>query len=228
MLRGGGQDLCEGRNHGWSSFLWIGSPVYSGIARRLHCRIWPLTVRKQPACPGSRSWLLRGATFPARPVSRTCSGSPTCTSASRGQGAPFRMEFRFARRRTVVTSNGVEIRTQAARCVPAADVVVIPAIHYPGFKPFVRFLDQQEETYCLAALTVDGGRLDRSQLYRHVPAGAIGASRRSDGHDDMVAEPAVPLALSEGRPAVPVGADRVRTASSAPAQRRPICCRRSG
>ena len=32
-------------------------------------------------------------------------------------------------------------------CSRVSDVVLIPAIHYPGFKPFVRFLDRQAETY---------------------------------------------------------------------------------
>jgi transcriptional regulator GlxA family with amidase domain len=46
----------------------------------------------------------------------------------------------------VVTSNGIEIQTRPLDAFPAADIVLIPAIHYPGFKPFVRFLNQQAET----------------------------------------------------------------------------------
>ena len=46
----------------------------------------------------------------------------------------------------VATSNGVRIETQPYGR-RRFDVITIPAIHYPGFKPFVRFLDQQRKTY---------------------------------------------------------------------------------
>jgi transcriptional regulator GlxA family with amidase domain len=41
----------------------------------------------------------------------------------------------------------VQIETQRYGWRPRFDVIAIPAIHYPGFKPFVRFLDQQKKTY---------------------------------------------------------------------------------
>ena len=46
----------------------------------------------------------------------------------------------------VATSNGVRIETQPYGR-RRFDVITIPAIHYPGFKPFVRFLDRQRKTY---------------------------------------------------------------------------------
>ena len=47
----------------------------------------------------------------------------------------------------VAASNGMHIETQPYGCRPRFEAVVIPAIHYPGFKPFCRFLDQQGATY---------------------------------------------------------------------------------
>jgi transcriptional regulator GlxA family with amidase domain len=47
----------------------------------------------------------------------------------------------------VAASNGMQIETQPYGCRPRFEGLVIPAIHYPGFKPFSRFLDQQEATY---------------------------------------------------------------------------------
>lgn len=66
------------------------------------------------------------------------------------QGAgcrPFEWSFVSPDGGPVATSSGVQIETQPYGCRPRFDVVTIPAIHYPGFKPFVRFLDQQTETY---------------------------------------------------------------------------------
>ena len=47
----------------------------------------------------------------------------------------------------VATINGVRIETLPYGSRRRFDVIMIPAIHYPGFKPFVRFLDQQTKTY---------------------------------------------------------------------------------
>jgi transcriptional regulator GlxA family with amidase domain len=59
---------------------------------------------------------------------------------------PFDWSFVTADGGPVATSNGVHIET-----LPFGqrrfDVIAIPAIHYPGFKPFVRFLDEQKKTY---------------------------------------------------------------------------------
>lgn len=64
-----------------------------------------------------------------------------------GSSAPaFEWYFVSPGGRPVLTSNGVEIATRPLDAFPAADVILIPAIHYPGFKPFVRFLGQQAET----------------------------------------------------------------------------------
>jgi len=65
------------------------------------------------------------------------------------QGAgsrPFDCAFVSSDGGPVATSNGVRIETQAYGR-RRFDVITIPAIHYPGFKPFVRFLDQQKKTY---------------------------------------------------------------------------------
>jgi transcriptional regulator GlxA family with amidase domain len=48
--------------------------------------------------------------------------------------------------RPVRTSNGVEIASCPLDHYTEADIVLIPALHYPGFKPFSRFLGQQAET----------------------------------------------------------------------------------
>jgi transcriptional regulator GlxA family with amidase domain len=64
-------------------------------------------------------------------------------SASR----PFEWSFVSAEGGPVAASNGMHIETQRLGSRRRFDAVVIPAIHYPGFKPFVRFLDQQTDTY---------------------------------------------------------------------------------
>lgn len=66
------------------------------------------------------------------------------------QGAdcrPFEWRFLSADGGPVAASNGLQFETQPYRWRARFDVVVIPAIHYPGFKPFVRFLDRQTTTY---------------------------------------------------------------------------------
>jgi transcriptional regulator GlxA family with amidase domain len=66
------------------------------------------------------------------------------------QGAgcrPFECAFVSPDGGPVATSNGVQIETQPYGSRRRFDVITIPAIHYPGFKPFVRFLDQQTKTY---------------------------------------------------------------------------------
>jgi transcriptional regulator GlxA family with amidase domain len=47
----------------------------------------------------------------------------------------------------VGASNGLQIETRPFACRPRFDVIAIPAIHYPGFRAFVGFLDGQTETY---------------------------------------------------------------------------------
>jgi transcriptional regulator GlxA family with amidase domain len=47
----------------------------------------------------------------------------------------------------VAASNGMQIETQPYGWRPRFEALVIPAIHYAGFKPFSRFLDQQEASY---------------------------------------------------------------------------------
>jgi transcriptional regulator GlxA family with amidase domain len=47
----------------------------------------------------------------------------------------------------VIASNGLRIETQPCACRRRFDVIAIPAIHYPGFKAFARFLDGQKKTY---------------------------------------------------------------------------------
>ena len=60
---------------------------------------------------------------------------------------PFEWSFVSAEGGPVAASNGMHIETQPLGWRRWFDVVVVPAIHYPGFKPFVRFLDQQTTTY---------------------------------------------------------------------------------
>jgi transcriptional regulator GlxA family with amidase domain len=60
---------------------------------------------------------------------------------------PFEWCFVSADGGPVATSNGIDIHTQPFAQRPSFDIVVIPAIHYPGFKLFVRFLEQQAATY---------------------------------------------------------------------------------
>ncbi|MCX7894090.1 MAG: helix-turn-helix domain-containing protein [Burkholderiales bacterium] len=62
-------------------------------------------------------------------------------------GRPFEWRFLSAGGGPVAASNGMRFETQPLRWRPRFDAVVIPAIHYPGFKPFVRFLDRQTATY---------------------------------------------------------------------------------
>lgn len=47
----------------------------------------------------------------------------------------------------VAGSNGLPLATQPLGARDAYDIIVIPAIHYPGFKPFVQFLDAQARLY---------------------------------------------------------------------------------
>lgn len=66
------------------------------------------------------------------------------------QGAaarPFEWSFVAAFGGPIAASNGMHIETSPLGCRDRFDVVIIPAIHYPGFKPFVRFLDQQTAVY---------------------------------------------------------------------------------
>ena len=60
---------------------------------------------------------------------------------------PFEWSFVCAEGGPVVASNGMHVQTQPLGWRRRFDGVVVPAIHYPGFKPFVRFLDQQGTTY---------------------------------------------------------------------------------
>ena len=60
---------------------------------------------------------------------------------------PFEWSFVSAEGGPVAASNGMHIETQPLGWRRRFDVVAVPAIHYPGFKPFVRFLDQQGTTY---------------------------------------------------------------------------------
>jgi transcriptional regulator GlxA family with amidase domain len=62
-------------------------------------------------------------------------------------GRPFECSFVSPDGGPVATSSGVPIDTQAYGGRRRFDVITSPAIHYPGFKPFVRFLDQQSKTY---------------------------------------------------------------------------------
>ncbi len=65
-----------------------------------------------------------------------------------GSGArTFEWTFVSARGGPVQASNGLLVETHKLGGRRRFDIVVIPAIHYPGFKPFVRFLDQQTAIY---------------------------------------------------------------------------------
>ena len=65
----------------------------------------------------------------------------------RTQAAPFEWVFLSETGGQVAANGGLAIGTQPATRAGALDVVVIPAIHYPGYKRFARFLDDREETY---------------------------------------------------------------------------------
>lgn len=60
---------------------------------------------------------------------------------------PFEWSFVSAEGGSVAASNGMHIETQPLRSRRRFDVAMVPAIHYPGFKPFVRFLDHQTAIY---------------------------------------------------------------------------------
>ena len=60
---------------------------------------------------------------------------------------PLEWSFVSARGGTVSASNGIIFDTQPLDSAKPFDIVVVPAIHYPGYKPFVRFLDQQTTIY---------------------------------------------------------------------------------
>ena len=62
-------------------------------------------------------------------------------------GRLFEWTFVSAKGGHVVASNGMHIDTQRIAGRRRFDVVAVPAIHYPGFKPFVQFLDQQTASY---------------------------------------------------------------------------------
>ena len=59
----------------------------------------------------------------------------------------FEWTFVSANGGHVAASNGMKIDTQRIARHRRFDVVAVPAIHYPGFKPFVQFLDQQTAAY---------------------------------------------------------------------------------
>jgi transcriptional regulator GlxA family with amidase domain len=61
------------------------------------------------------------------------------------EGRPFEWCFVSADGGPVAGSNGLDVAT--ARWQGRYDVVLLPAIHYPGFRAFVRLLDRQERTY---------------------------------------------------------------------------------
>ena len=60
---------------------------------------------------------------------------------------PFEWRFVSPEGGSVAASNGMQIETQSYDRRARFDIIAIPAIHYPGFKPFVQFLDRQIETY---------------------------------------------------------------------------------
>jgi transcriptional regulator GlxA family with amidase domain len=66
---------------------------------------------------------------------------------ARVQAEPFECMFLSETGGPVSANGGLSIGTQAAATVGVLDVVVIPAIHYPGYKHFARFLDERDETY---------------------------------------------------------------------------------
>lgn len=62
-------------------------------------------------------------------------------------GRPFAWRFVSAGGGAVAASNGLAIKTEPLRGQRHADVIFVPAIHYPGFKPFARFLDAHGAVY---------------------------------------------------------------------------------
>ncbi len=62
-------------------------------------------------------------------------------------GRPFECSFVSLDGGPVASSNGMRIETQPYAGRRRFDVIIIPAIHYPGFKPFARFLDRQQKTH---------------------------------------------------------------------------------
>jgi hypothetical protein len=105
----------------------------------------------------------------------------------------------------------MQIETQPFGCRPRFDIVAIPAIHYPGFQAVRPIPGPADQYLRVVALSMERRRLDRGQLHRHLHAGAVGASRRARRDDDLVAGPAVSVALPEGRSPFQVGADGDRS-----------------
>jgi transcriptional regulator GlxA family with amidase domain len=62
-------------------------------------------------------------------------------------GRLFEWRFVSAEGGPVPASNGMAIATRPLGACSAVDAAVVPAIHYPGFKAFVRFLDGQGAVY---------------------------------------------------------------------------------
>jgi transcriptional regulator GlxA family with amidase domain len=60
---------------------------------------------------------------------------------------PFEWSFVSAGGGPVAASNGMNVETRPLAWRERFDVVAVPAIHYPGFKPFVSFLDRQADLY---------------------------------------------------------------------------------
>lgn len=61
-------------------------------------------------------------------------------------GQSFAWRFVSATGGPIAASNGLRIETE--RCDDAIfDVVVIPAVHYPGFKAYARLLDGLDDSY---------------------------------------------------------------------------------
>jgi transcriptional regulator GlxA family with amidase domain len=62
-------------------------------------------------------------------------------------GVPFEWRFVSVDGGPVAASNGLRIDTEPLDPRDRFDVVAVPAIHYPGFKPFATFLDRQTRVY---------------------------------------------------------------------------------
>ena len=65
----------------------------------------------------------------------------------RTQAAPFEWVFLSETGGKVAANGGLAIGTEPATQAGALDVVLIPAIHYPGYKRVARVLDDREKTY---------------------------------------------------------------------------------